>query len=115
MTKVKHAVSSLKRRKKALKAAEGHFGSRSRLFRIAKESAKKALIQNYIGRKKKKRDYRSLWIQRISAACQAEGTKYNKVISGLKKAKIQLDRKILADIAVNDAEGFKFLLKKAVQ
>lgn len=113
MGKVKHAVSSRAHRKKALKAAEGYFGSRSRLYRIAKEAGRKSLIYEYIGRKRKKREFRSLWITRINAACKAGGTTYNKLISGLKKANIQLDRKALADIAVNDAAGFKFLMKKA--
>ena len=113
MTKVKHATSSRRHRKKQLKAAEGYFGSKSRLYRIAKEAVRKGLIYNYVGRKRKKREYRSLWITRISAACKAEGTTYNKLISGLKKAKVQLDRKALADIAANDSAGFKFLLKKA--
>ncbi len=113
MTKVKHGVSSRKHRKKTLKAAEGYFGSRSRLYRIASEAVEKALIDEYISRKKKKREYRSLWIVRLSAACRAEGTTYSKLISALKKANIALDRKSLADIAVNDAAGFKFLLKKA--
>jgi large subunit ribosomal protein L20 len=113
MTKVKHAPSSRKHRKKALKAAKGYFGSKSRLYRIAKEAGRKSLIYQYVGRKRKKRDYRSLWITRISAACRAEGTTYNKLISGLKRANVLLDRKALADIAVNDSAGFKFLLKKA--
>ena len=113
MGKVKHAVSSRAHRKKVLKAAEGYFGSRSRLYRIAKEAGRKSLVYEYVGRKRKKRDYRSLWIIRINAACKAEGTTYNKLISGLKKASIQLDRKALADIAANDSAGFKFLMKKA--
>lgn len=113
MTKVKHAVSSRSHRKKALKAASGYFGSKSRLYRIAKEAGRKSLISEYIGRKRKKRDFRSLWITRISAACKAEGTTYSKLISGLKKANVLLDRKALADIAANDNAGFKFLLKKA--
>lgn len=113
MTKVKHTPSSLKHRKKQLKAAKGYFGSKSRLYRIAKEAVRKGLIYNYVGRKLKKREFRSLWITRISAACKAEGTTYNRLISGLKKANVLLDRKILADIAATDNAGFKFLLQKA--
>ena len=113
MGKVKHAVSSRAHRKKALKAAEGYFGSRSRLYRIAKEAGRKSLVYEYVGRKRKKRDYRSLWITRINAACKAEGTTYNKLITGLKKANIQLDRKALADIAAKDPETFTRLAEKA--
>lgn len=112
MTRVKHAPSSLKRRKKVLKAAKGQRGSRSTLFRIAKEAVRKSMISSYIDRKKKKRNFRSLWITRITAACKEEGTSYSKFIAGLKKAKIKLNRKVLADIAANDNRGFKALVKK---
>ncbi|MGB2601028.1 MAG: 50S ribosomal protein L20 [Candidatus Omnitrophota bacterium] len=112
MTKVKHAPSSLKRRKKVLKAAKGQRGARSKLFRTAKEAVRKSMISNYVDRKKKKGDYRSLWITRITAACREGGISYSKFIGGLKKSNIELNRKILADLAANDDRGFKALIKQ---
>ena len=103
MTKVKHAPSSLKRKKKVLKAAKGQRGARSKLLRTAKEAVRKSMIANYAGRKQKKGDFRALWITRISAACKEEGISYSKFIAGLKSAKIELNRKILADLAMNEA------------
>lgn len=112
MTKVKHAASSRRRRKKTLKAARGQYSAGSRLYKIAKEAVRKSLISSYIDRKKKKRLFRSLWITRISAACKLEGISYSKFIAGLRKAKISMDRKILADLAANDRAGFKTLVKR---
>lgn len=112
MTKVKHAASSLKRRKKVLKTAKGQRGARSKQYRTAKEAARKSLISNYIDRRRKKSDFRSLWITRITAACKMEGISYNKFISGLKNSKIELNRKILADLAAEDMKAFKALVKK---
>ncbi|MFH1664709.1 MAG: 50S ribosomal protein L20 [Candidatus Omnitrophota bacterium] len=112
MTKVKHAVSSRKRRKRTLDATKGQRGSRSRLFKIAKEAARKSLIANYIDRKDNKGNFRALWITRISAACKAEGLSYSKFIAALKKAGIELNRKMIADLAMNDSKGFKALIKK---
>ncbi len=112
MPRVKHASSSLKRRKKTLNAVKGQRGSRSKLLRTAKEAERKSMISSYIDRKKKKSNFRSLWITRITAACKAEGTSYSKFIAGLKKANIELDRKILADLAENDAKAFKTLIKQ---
>ncbi len=112
MTKVKHATSSLKRKKKVLKAVKGQRGARSKLLRTAKEAARKSMISNYIDRKKKKSNFRSLWITRITAACRAEGLSYSKFIAGLKQANIELNRKMLANIAANDAPGFKALIAK---
>jgi len=112
MSRVKHAVSSRKRRKKTLKSVKGQRGARSKLLRIAKEASRSALISSYIDRKKKKSNFRSLWITRISAICKEEGISYSKFISGLKKAGIALDRKMLAEIAVTDNRGFKALIKK---
>ena len=112
MPRVKHAVSSLKRRKKTLKAVKGQRGSRSTLFRIAKEAGRKALISNYIDRKKKKRNFRSLWVTRINAACKDSDISYSKFIAGLKKVGIVLNRKMLAEIAFSDISGFKSLIKK---
>ena len=113
MTKVKHAVSSRRHRKKVLKAAKGRRGSGAKLYRIAKESVRKGKIYSYGDRKKKKRDYRSMWIVRISAACKENGISYSRFISALKKNEIDLNRKVLADMALNDSAGFKALVKKA--
>lgn len=112
MSRVKHAASSLKRRKKVLKAVKGQQGARSKQFRTAKEAARKSLIANYIDRRRKKSDFRSLWITRITAACKSEGISYSKFISGLKNSKIELNRKILADLAAEDMKAFKALVKK---
>ena len=112
MTKVKHAPASLKRRKKTLNAVKGQRGGRSKLLRTAKDAARKALVSNYANRKKKKSDFRSLWITRITAACKEEGISYSKFIAGLKGAKIELNRKILADLAANDNRAFKALVKQ---
>ena len=95
-----------------LKAVKGQRGARSKLLRTAKEAARTSMISSYIDRKIKKRDYRSLWITRITAACREEGISYSKFIAGLKTAKIELNRKMLADIAANDIRGFKTLVKK---
>ena len=113
MTKVKHAKSSLRRKKKIFKTVKGQVGSRSKLLKTAKEAVRKSLIANYIGRIKKKGDFRSLWITRITAACRAEGTSYSKFMAGMKKADIELNRKMLADIAVKDPAAFKELIEKA--
>ncbi|MBL7072906.1 MAG: 50S ribosomal protein L20 [Candidatus Omnitrophica bacterium] len=112
MTRVKHAPSSLKRRKKTLKAAKGGEGARSKLLKTAKEAVRKGMIYNYIGRKKKKRDFRALWIARITAACRAEGTSYSKFIAALKGEKVELNRKMLAELAANDTRAFKVLIKQ---
>jgi large subunit ribosomal protein L20 len=113
MTRVKHAVSSRRRRNKVLKAAKGQRGARSRQFMTAKEAVRKGMISEYINRKKKKGDFRALWITRISAACREEGISYSKFIAGLKKASIDLNRKVIADLAMNDSRAFKALVKKA--
>ena len=113
MTKVKYGPSSLKRRKKVLKAVRGQRGARSKLLRTAKEALRKGLILSYIDRKRKKSDFRSLWIIRITAACREAGISYSKFMGGLKKSNIELNRKILADLAMNDSRAFKALIKKA--
>jgi len=112
MPRVKHGVSSRKRRKKVLKAAKGQFSSRSRLFRTAKESVIKGMAKSYADRRKKKGDFRSLWINRINAACKEDGISYSRFMAGLKKAGIILNRKMLAETAVRDRSGFKALVKK---
>jgi large subunit ribosomal protein L20 len=113
MTRVKHAKSSLGRKKRMFKAVKGQRGTRSTLLKTAKEALRKSLIASYIGRKKKKRDFRSLWIARITAACRAEGISYSRFIAGLKKANVSLNRKILAFLAAKDEKAFKVLVKKA--
>lgn len=113
MARVKGAMMTRKRRKKILKLAKGYWGGKSRLFRTANEAVMKSLSYAYVGRKHKKRDFRSLWITRISAACKVNGVNYSTFINGLKKANIGLNRKILAELAVSDAAGFTSLVEKA--
>ena len=106
MTRVAHAPATRRRHKRFLKAAKGQFGGRSRLYRTARESVQKGMAYATKDRKLRKRDFRSLWITRITAACKAKGISYSRFIGGLKKNKIELNRKMLADIAVNDANAF---------
>lgn len=113
MTKVKFAVASGKRRKKVLKKAKGQYGARSKLHRTAKESVQKGMYYSYRDRKQKKRLFRNLWIARINAASRKNGLSYNKFLSGLKKAKLALNRKILADLAVSDKKAFGKLVELA--
>ncbi|NQU95674.1 MAG: 50S ribosomal protein L20 [Candidatus Omnitrophica bacterium] len=113
MTKVKFKVASKKRRKKVLKKAKGQFGGRSKLYRTAKESVQKGMYYSYRDRKQKKRLFRNLWIVRINAGCKADGLSYSKFMNGLKKAKITLNRKILADLAMNDKKAFSKLTELA--
>jgi len=111
MARVKHAVVSRRRRKKVLKKARGQYGARGRLYRTAKESVAKGLTYAYRDRKAKKRSFRALWITRINAACRENGISYSRFINGLAKAKIALNRKVLADIALNDKPGFGKLVE----
>ena len=113
MARVKGALATRKRRKKTLKLAKGYFGAKSKLFKTAKEAVMKSGNYAYIGRRQKKRDFRRLWITRISAACKMNGINYSSFINGLNKAGIQVNRKMLADLAVNDAAGFTTLVKAA--
>ncbi|ADU25896.1 50S ribosomal protein L20 [Ethanoligenens harbinense] len=113
MARVKGAMMTRKRRKKILKLAKGYWGGKSRLFRTANEAVMKSLSYAYVGRKLKKRDFRSLWITRISAACKLNGMNYSTFINGLKKAGIVLNRKILSELAVSDSAGFAALVEKA--
>ena len=113
MTKAKFHVASRKRRKKILKKAKGQFSSRSRLYRTAKESIQKGMYYSYRDRKRKKRLMRGLWITRINAACRDENMSYSKFLMGLKRAKVELDRKILADLAVHDRKAFHKLTELA--
>ena len=113
MARVKGAMMTRKRRKKILKLAKGYFGAKSKLYRTANEAVMKSLRYAYIGRKQKKRDFRRLWITRISAECQANGVNYSRFMNGLKKAGIEINRKMLADLAVNDKAAFAALVNTA--
>ena len=113
MARIKGALMTRKRRNKVLKMAKGYYGSKSTLFKTAKQAVMKSGNYAYIGRKQKKRDFRRLWISRISAACKMNGMNYSTFINGLKKADINLNRKMLAEIAVADKEGFAKLVEQA--
>ena len=113
MARVKGAMMTRKRRKKILKRAKGYWGSKSTHYRVANQAVMKSLKYAYIGRKHKKRDFRRLWIARINAATRINGMSYSKFICGLKKAGIDLNRKVLADLAVNDAAAFAKLVEVA--
>ena len=113
MPRVKRGTKRRARRKKILERASGYYLTKSKLYRSAKESVERGLKFAYSGRKQKKRQFRSIWIVRIGAAAKLNGISYSKFISGLKKAGIELDRKILADIAVKDAPAFTNLVEQA--
>ncbi len=112
MARTKRGVTSRARQKKVFKAVKGQFGSRKNTIRIARQAMEKALQYAYRDRRNKKREFRSLWIQRINAGVRSEGLTYSKFINGLNKSKIKLDRKVLADLAYNNPEAFKSLVKK---
>ena len=113
MARIKPALTTRKRRKKILKLAKGYWGNKHRHFKMAKQQVMKSGNYAFAGRKMKKRDFRALWITRISAACKQNGINYSKFINGLKKSGINLNRKMLAELAVNDKEGFAALVEKA--
>ncbi len=113
MARVKRGVQARRRHKKVLKQAKGYYHARRKVFRVAKQAVTKALQYAYIGRKQRKRQFRSLWIARINAAARINGISYSRFMNGLLKAGITLDRKVLADIAVHDAVGFAALAEKA--
>ena len=113
MARIKGATMTRKRRNKVLRLAKGYYGSKSKLFKTAKQAVMKSGNYAYIGRKQKKRDFRRLWITRISAACKMNGINYSTFINGLKKAGIELNRKMLSEIAIADPEGFAALVEKA--
>ena len=113
MARVKGAMMTRKRRNKVLKLAKGYWGSKSRHFKMAKQAVMKSGNYAYIGRKQRKRDFRRLWITRISAACKLNGTNYSTFMNGLKKAGVQLNRKMLSEIAIADPQGFTALVEKA--
>ena len=115
MSRTTYAVPSRKRRKMVLARAKGFFGNASRNIRTAYDAVDKALVHSYEGRKQKKQQYRQLWIVRINAACRALEVNYSSFMNGLKKANIALNRKVLADLAVNDPAEFKALVEKVTQ
>ena len=113
MARVKGALNTRKRHKRVLKLAKGYRGGKSKLFRTAKQAVMKSLSYAYVGRKQKKRDFRRLWISRISAQAKMNGMNYSTFMNGLKKAGIEMNRKMLAEIAVSDKEAFARLVEKA--
>ena len=113
MARIKGAMMTRKRRNKVLKAAKGYWGSKSKHFKMAKQAVMKSGNYAFAGRRMKKRDFRRLWITRISAGCKANGMNYSTFMHGLKKAEINLNRKMLAEIAVSDKEAFAALVEKA--
>ena len=117
MARIKGGLNAKKRHNRVLKLAKGYRGARSKQYRVAKQSVMRALTSSYAGRKQRKRQFRQLWIARINAAARMNGLSYSKMMHGLKVANIDINRKMLAELAVNDAEGFKALAeiaKKAI-
>ena len=113
MARIKGGLNAKKRHNRDLKLAKGYRGARSKQYRIAKQSVMRALTSSYAGRKQKKRQFRQLWIARINAAARINGLSYNRFMYGLKSAGVDLNRKVLADMAINDAEGFATLAELA--
>ncbi|MDY6325153.1 MAG: 50S ribosomal protein L20 [Catonella sp.] len=113
MARVKGGLGAKKRHNRTLKLAKGYRGARSKQYRVAKQSVMRALASSFGGRRKKKGDFRKLWIVRINAAARMNGLSYSKLMHGLKLANVDMNRKMLADLAVNDAEGFKTLADTA--
>ena len=111
--RVKRAVNAVKKRRKILKLAKGYRGGKSVLYRVAREAVMKSLSYAYVGRKAKKRDFRKLWIARINAAARTNGLSYSRLMHGLKVCGIDLNRKVLADLAIRDAAAFSALCEKA--
>jgi len=111
--RIKRAVNAVKKRRKIMKLAKGYWGGKSKLYRVAREAVMKSQQYAYVGRKNKKRDFRRLWIARINAAARANGLSYSRFMHGLTVAGIELNRKVLADIAVKDPAGFAELCNKA--
>lgn len=113
MARVKRGVNAKKRHNNILKQAKGYFGAKSKLFRTANQAVMKSLNYSFIGRKQRKRDFRKLWITRINAAARINGMSYSKFISGLKKANVNINRKMLSEMAINDPAGFAKLVEIA--
>ena len=115
MARVKGALHTRKRRKKILKLAKGFRGAKSKNFRVANQAVMKSLVYAYVGRKQKKREFRKLWITRISAGCKMNGMNYSTFMNGLKKCGVTLNRKMLSEMAIHDAAGFTALCEQAKQ
>ena len=115
MARVKRGVQANRRHKKVLARAKGYYGARSRVFRVAVQAVTKAGQYAYLDRRNKKRSFRRLWIARINAGARLNGLSYSRMINGLKKASIEIDRRVLADIAMHDAQSFTALAEKAKQ
>ncbi len=115
MARIKRAVNAQKKRRKILKLSKGYYGARSKNYRAASEQVRRSLRYAYAGRKMRKRDFRRLWITRINAAARMNGTSYSKFINGLKKQGIEVNRKMLADMAINDTQGFTKLVELSQQ
>ncbi len=113
MARVKKAVNAKKKHRKILKSAKGYFGAKSKLYRPANQAVMKSLQYAYVGRKLRKRDFRQLWITRINAAARLNGMSYSTFINGLKKANIEVNRKMLSEMAIHDAQGFARLVEVA--
>jgi large subunit ribosomal protein L20 len=113
MARIKGGLNHRKKANRVLKLAKGYYGARSRQYRVAKQSVMRALASAYAGRKQRKRDFRKLWIARINAAARLNGMNYSNFMHGLKLANVDINRKVLADIAVNDPDGFKSLVELA--
>lgn len=111
--RIKRTVTALKKRRKIFKLSKGYFGNKSKSYRIAREAVMKSLNYAFIGRRRRKRDFRRLWIERINAAARLNGLSYSKFMHGLSLAGISLNRKVLADLAVSDAKAFSLLAEKA--
>lgn len=113
MARVKRGTTRRRRHKRILKQAKGYYGAKSKLFTPANQAVMKSLNYSYIGRKQRKRDFRKLWITRINAAARTNGMSYSRFINGLKKANIEINRKMLSEMAIHDAEGFAELVEIA--
>ena len=110
--RIKRAVNGVKKRRKIMKLSKGYFGAKSKLYRVARQAVMKSLTYAYVGRKSKKRDFRKLWIARINAGCRLNGISYSKFMHGMNVLGLNLNRKVLSDMAINDAAGFTALVEK---
>ena len=111
MARIKRSLNARKKHRKVLKQAKGYYGAKSKLFKVANQAIMKSMTYSFIGRKRKKRDFRSLWITRINAGTRQYGLSYSKFMYGLKKNNINMNRKMLSEMAINDPEGFKKLVE----
>ncbi len=111
--RIKRGVNAVKKRRKILKLSKGYFGAKSKLYRVARQAVMKSQAYAYVGRKAKKRDFRKLWIARINAAARMNGLSYSKLMHGLKEAGVELNRKVLAELAVSDAAAFTAVCEQA--